>query len=87
MTELFQSGVSAEELSAVLDGFRRQALHNSIGTPEEVAESYVYCMRSSFVTGAIVWIMMEGEGSNEELNWNVIYVCTVLCTVQYCRNL
>ena len=53
LTELFQS-IPPEELPAVLDRYKNQSLLDKVGTPEDVAESYIYCMRSPFMTGTIV---------------------------------
>ena len=38
----------------VLDNYEDMALLGKMATPEEIAESYVYCMRSTFVVGTIV---------------------------------
>ncbi|KAL8698240.1 MAG: hypothetical protein Q9201_006680 [Fulgogasparrea decipioides] len=49
-TEIFDS-VPPEAKDAVLDGFRGWSLCNTLGTPDEAAESYIYLMRNTFVTG------------------------------------
>lgn len=53
LTELFQN-VPPEALQAVLDDYKNSALLGKVGTSEEIAEPYIYCMRCSFVTGSIV---------------------------------
>ena len=53
LTELFLN-VPPEALQVVLDSYKDSALLDKVGAPDEIAESYVYCMRSAFVTGTIV---------------------------------
>lgn len=49
-TELFDN-VPPAARGAVLDGYRDWSLLGALGAPDEAAESYVYLMRNSFVTG------------------------------------
>ncbi|KAH6684821.1 short-chain dehydrogenase [Plectosphaerella plurivora] len=50
-TELF-SAFGADQLPAALEGFKKQSLTNTVGQPEEAAETYLYLMKNTFVTGA-----------------------------------
>ena len=52
-TELFH-GIPEASIQAVLQGYKEWTLMDKVGTPDEVAESYIYLMRSTFVTGTIV---------------------------------
>lgn len=52
-TELFGS-IPEANLQAVLDGFKKESVTGTVGTPEEVAEAYIYCMKDSFATGGVV---------------------------------
>lgn len=52
-TELFGS-IPEANLPAVLDSFKKESLTGTVGTPGEVAEAYVYCMKDSFTTGGVV---------------------------------
>ena len=52
-TEMF-SGIPKEQLEYVLASFREATLLNQVGTPEELSEAYLYCMRCTFATGSIV---------------------------------
>lgn len=52
-TEIF-SGIAADGLQAVLNKFKKESLTNTVGTPEEAAEAYLYCMKNSFATGTVV---------------------------------
>ncbi|PHH87741.1 hypothetical protein CDD83_8460 [Cordyceps sp. RAO-2017] len=52
-TELF-GGIPEDKLPAVLDSFRKEGITGTVGKPEEVAEAYIYCMKDSFATGAVV---------------------------------
>ncbi|KAM0254580.1 hypothetical protein ACHAQJ_006615 [Trichoderma viride] len=52
-TELF--GVFPEEsLEALLKKFREETITGTVATPEEAAEAYVYSMKDTFATGAII---------------------------------
>ena len=48
-TELSLSMPGAEE---IMEGFRRKTTTGRLGTPEDVAEAYLYLMKDKFVTGA-----------------------------------
>ncbi|CAK1356550.1 hypothetical protein CB0940_12146 [Cercospora beticola] len=37
-----------------LEAFRRTTLTNTVGTPEDVAEAYLYCMKSSYASGTTI---------------------------------
>ena len=52
-TELFH-GIPEQSIQAVLQGYREWTLIDKVGTPEEVAESYIYLMKSTFVTGTVI---------------------------------
>jgi NAD(P)-dependent dehydrogenase (short-subunit alcohol dehydrogenase family) len=52
-TELF-GGIPEAHLPAVLEGFKRESITGTVGTPEEVAEGYIYFMKDSFATGGVV---------------------------------
>jgi NAD(P)-dependent dehydrogenase (short-subunit alcohol dehydrogenase family) len=52
-TEMF-SDIPNDRLSSVLAHFREWSLTDSVGTPEELSEAYIYLMRCSFATGSIV---------------------------------
>lgn len=52
-TEMFDE-IPEERLSSVLESFRKRSLTDSVGTPEELSEAYVYLMRCSFATGSLV---------------------------------
>ncbi|KAG8409955.1 hypothetical protein J3458_019027 [Metarhizium acridum] len=52
-TELFSS-ITAENLPAIAESFKRENITGTVGTPEEVAEAYIYCMKDSFATGGVV---------------------------------
>ncbi|KAA8618598.1 Short chain dehydrogenase [Pyrenophora tritici-repentis] len=43
-TELFD-GIPQDRLPAVLSSFRKSSLTDSVGTPEELSEAYIYLMR------------------------------------------
>ncbi|PTB63416.1 dehyrdogenase/reductase domain-containing protein [Trichoderma citrinoviride] len=51
-TELLDM-IPEEHREGVLQGFRDWAITGTVGTPQEVAEAYVYSMKDSFATGAI----------------------------------
>ncbi|ESA41987.1 short chain dehydrogenase, variant [Neurospora crassa OR74A] len=50
-TELFSAFGEGEQLEQLLDGFKKQTLTGTVGTPEDVAEAYIYLMRDRYVTG------------------------------------
>ncbi|KAL7907833.1 NAD(P)-binding protein [Trichoderma velutinum] len=52
-TELLDA-IPKEHRETVLDGFRKEAITGTIATPQEVAEAYIYSMKDSFATGAII---------------------------------
>lgn len=52
-TEMFDD-IPKDRLLAVLSDFRRQSLTDSVGTPEELSEAYIYLMRCSFATGSLI---------------------------------
>ncbi|KAI5468081.1 dehyrdogenase/reductase domain-containing protein [Mariannaea sp. PMI_226] len=52
-TELFDS-IPEERLEAALKNMRRDTITGSVGTPEEMAEVYLYLMKSTFATGSTV---------------------------------
>ncbi|KAM0803836.1 short chain dehydrogenase [Usnea florida] len=56
-TELFDD-IPKERLESVLQGYRDGTLVNQVGTPENLAEAYVYAMKDQFVTGKI----LESDG-------------------------
>lgn len=51
-TELFDD-IPKEKLGNVLQAFKDGTLVNEVGTPENVAEAYLYTMKDQFVTGQI----------------------------------
>ncbi|MCJ1360249.1 MAG: hypothetical protein MMC33_010252 [Icmadophila ericetorum] len=59
-TELF-GDISEERLPAVLQRFKDASLLGKVGTPEEVAEAYIYAMKDSFVTGSAIARVNLGE--------------------------
>lgn len=52
-TEMFDD-IPSDRLPAVLSRFRERSLTDSVGTPEELSEAYIYLMRCSFATGSLV---------------------------------
>ena len=52
-TEIFQ-GIPKEALQTVMQVYRDWTLLDKVGTPDEAAESYIYCMKSTFVTGTVL---------------------------------
>ena len=56
-TELFD-GVAKERLESVLQEYRNATLVNEVGSPENLAEAYLYAMKDQFVTGK----MLESDG-------------------------
>lgn len=56
-TELFDD-IPKERLESVLQGYRDGTLIDKVGTPENLAEAYLYAMKDQFVTGK----MLESDG-------------------------
>ncbi|KAH0334532.1 short chain dehydrogenase, partial [Aureobasidium melanogenum] len=52
-TEMFDD-IPEDRLPAVLENFRKRSLTDSVGTPEELSEAYIYLMRCSFATGSLI---------------------------------
>lgn len=52
-TELF-ADIPEDKKQSVLDKFKENSLTGTVGTPEELAEAYIYCMKNTFATGTIV---------------------------------
>lgn len=52
-TELLDM-IPTEHREAVLDSFRKDTITGTVASPQEVAEAYVYLMKDSFATGAII---------------------------------
>ncbi|KAK4082298.1 uncharacterized protein Triagg1_2110 [Trichoderma aggressivum f. europaeum] len=52
-TELLDS-VPADQRKALLDSFRKDSITGTVASPQEVAEAYVYLMKDSYATGAVV---------------------------------
>jgi NAD(P)-dependent dehydrogenase (short-subunit alcohol dehydrogenase family) len=52
-TELF-SRMPKAQLDPLVDKYVRETMTSTIGRPEEVAEAFLYCMRDSFVDGAVI---------------------------------
>jgi NAD(P)-dependent dehydrogenase (short-subunit alcohol dehydrogenase family) len=52
-TEMFDE-IPEDRLASVLSKFRARSLTDSVGTPEELSEAYIYLMRCSFATGSLV---------------------------------
>ena len=46
--------IAKERLEGVLQGFRDGNLLGKVGTPEELAEAYIYSMKDHFATGAFL---------------------------------
>ncbi|KAF3156471.1 hypothetical protein TWF106_006955 [Orbilia oligospora] len=55
-TELFDRFGDAETVQKMVEVYAEKTLTGRIGTPEDVAESYLYVMRSTFVTGTTLQI-------------------------------
>ena len=58
-TEVFDK-MPSEAVGTVLQGFRDASLTGTVGTADEAAESYVYFMKSGFVTGTTA--VVDGGG-------------------------
>lgn len=52
-TELFDD-FGGDGLEEILASFRQRSLTDSVGTPQELSEAYVYLMRCSFATGSLI---------------------------------
>ncbi|KAK1237413.1 hypothetical protein MKX08_003038 [Trichoderma sp. CBMAI-0020] len=52
-TELFGM-FPPDKLEPILQKFRDDAITGTVATPEEIAEAYIYSMKDSFATGAII---------------------------------
>jgi NAD(P)-dependent dehydrogenase (short-subunit alcohol dehydrogenase family) len=52
-TEMFDE-IPEDRLASVLSNFRSRSLTDSVGTPEELSEAYIYLMRCSFATGSLI---------------------------------
>ena len=52
-TELIQSH-SGDRLEAVLKYFGDKTTTGTVGRPEDLAETYLYCMKDNFVTGSVL---------------------------------
>lgn len=52
-TEMFDE-IPAERLDSVLEMYKETSLTDTVGTPEECSEAYLYLMRCSFVTGTVL---------------------------------
>ena len=59
-TELFDTA-PAETREGILQGWRDASLSGTVARPDEAAESYIYCMRSRFVTGTVA-VVDGGRG-------------------------
>lgn len=51
-TELFDSFGDPNRRQQVVDMYKSKTLSGKIGSPEDTAEAYLYCMRDTFVTGS-----------------------------------
>lgn len=52
-TEMF-GDIPDDRMPSVMAHFREHSLTDSVGTPEELSEAYIYLMRCSFATGSLV---------------------------------
>jgi len=52
-TELWD-GLPADKRGEMMEGFASKMATGRVGRPEDVAESYLYCMRDGNVTGSVV---------------------------------
>jgi NAD(P)-dependent dehydrogenase (short-subunit alcohol dehydrogenase family) len=52
-TELF-NGFPDEVLQPLLEKYKSSTMTRTIASPEDIAESYLYCMRDSFVDGTVI---------------------------------
>lgn len=52
-TELMQS-FSGDRLELILKHFRSMTTTGTVGRPEDLAETYLYCMKDKFITGSVL---------------------------------
>lgn len=52
-TEMFDE-IPPERLDGILQMYKDTGLTNTVGTPEEASEAYMYAMRCSFATGTVI---------------------------------
>lgn len=52
-TELFD-GFPDEVLQPLLEKYKSSTMTGTIGNPEDIAETYLYCMRDTFVDGTVI---------------------------------
>lgn len=52
-TEMFDE-IPEDRLPSVLSDFRKRSLTDSVGTPEELSEAYIYLMRCTFASGSLI---------------------------------
>lgn len=52
-TELWD-GLPEDKRKEMMKGFETKMATGKVGRPEDVAESYLYCMRDGNVTGSVV---------------------------------
>lgn len=53
-TELFDNVGDDNVTNAMLEKYKKESVLGAVGTPEECAETYLYCMRGSFTTGTVI---------------------------------
>ena len=53
-TDLLRGGLTGSALEEAFSKFKAASLTQSIGTPEEAAESFVFLMKNRFATGSLV---------------------------------
>ena len=51
-TELW--GSVTDKVEAMVDMYRKQTVTDTVGTPEDLAEAYLYCMKGTFTSGSTV---------------------------------
>ena len=52
-TELWD-GLPKDKRAEMMKGFEAKMATGKVGQPEDVAESYLYCMRDGNVTGSVI---------------------------------
>lgn len=52
-TELFD-GFPEEVLRPLLEKYKKATMTGTLASPEDIAETYLYCMRDSFVDGSVI---------------------------------
>jgi NAD(P)-dependent dehydrogenase (short-subunit alcohol dehydrogenase family) len=52
-TELWD-GLPEDKRKAMMEGFKSKMATGQVGQPEDVAESYLYCMRDANLTGSVI---------------------------------